>query len=372
MQDEEKRTWAEIKLGNLENNYKAIKSMLPDSCELIAVCKANSYGHGAVQIAKKLQNLGASYISVSCYKEALELRQNGVSLPIIILAPSQPELAPQIAEINAVQAVGNLYVAKKLNEEMAGSGKRLKIHIKLDTGMGRTGFMTNRQETVSDVLSLLKLENLSCEGVFTHFADSDDIEDRFTEEQHSRFVSAVEAIEKATGVNLGMRHCANSGGALNFPNTAMDGARVGLMLYGYIPGKAKNSLGLLPVMQLKTRICEIKDLSAGDSISYGRTYTCTKDTKIAVIPVGYADGLPRRVSGKMKVLINGETAKQLGTVCMDMCMVDITNIKSAQCGDIATVFGEDISLDALADAADTISYELLCAVSQRVPRVYTE
>lgn len=370
MANEDKRTWAEIDLGRLYHNYREVRRVLPEGCRFAGLCKANAYGHGAVTIAKRLEEIGADYIAVSCYEEAAELRSAGMKMPILLLAPSPAFLAPDIARLDVQQAIGNIDCARGMSRALAGTGLTLRCHIKLETGMGRTGFAVESEREMAGVRELLTLPGLEPTGVFTHFAVSDEPEESFTLEQFARFTKAVDELENETGRSLGIRHCANSGAVVNFRETCLDMVRPGLLLYGLYPGAERGGLDLKPVMRLLTRVAEITEHHAGDTISYGRIFTCERDMRLAVIPVGYADGLHRSLSGKFDVLINGKRAHQVGRICMDMCMVDVTDMPEVKTGDIVTVFGDEPEATELADIAGTISYELLCAVSPRVPRVY--
>ena len=370
MANEDKRTWAEIDLGRLYHNYREVRRVLPEGCRFAGLCKANAYGHGAVTIAKRLEEIGADYIAVSCYEEAAELRSAGLKMPILLLAPSPAFLAPDIARLDVQQAIGDNDCARGMSCSLEGTGLTLKCHIKLETGMGRTGFAVESEREMAGVRELLTLPGLEPTGVFTHFAVSDEPEESFTLEQFAHFTKAVDELENETGRSLGIRHCANSGAVVNFRETCLDMVRPGLLLYGLYPGAERGGLDLKPVMRLLTRVAEITEHHAGDTISYGRIFTCERDMRLAVIPVGYADGLHRSLSGKFDVLINGKRAHQVGRICMDMCMVDVTDMPEVKTGDIVTVFGDEPEATELADIAGTISYELLCAISPRVPRVY--
>lgn len=370
MLDKDKRTWAEIDLGKLDHNYREIRAKLPVGCRFAGLCKANAYGHGAVAIARHLEKIGADYLAVSCYEEAAELREAGIRAPILMLAPSPAFLAPAIAALPAEQAIGDIECARAMSDALAGTGYTLRYHMKLDTGMGRTGFRAGDGRTLDEAAELLALPGLEPAGVFTHFAVSDEPSESFTAEQFARFTSCADEIERRTGRSLGIRHCANAGAVVNYPETALDMVRPGLLLYGLYPAAEHGGLDLKPVMRILTRVCEITEHRRGDTISYGRIFTCERDMRIAVIPVGYADGLHRSLSGRMDVLIDGRRARQIGRICMDMCMVDITELPDVRVGDVVEVFGDGILADEQAEKAGTISYELLCAVSPRVPRVY--
>lgn len=371
MRNEDKRTWAEVSFANLEHNYREIRAALPEGTRFLGLCKANAYGHGSVPIARKLEELGAEYLAVSCYEEAAELRKAGISAKILILAPSPSFLAGDISRLPAEQAIGDIDCAREMSRRLEGSGTPLKCHIKLDTGMGRTGFNSFDELQIRDCASIASLPGIEICGVFTHFAAADDpMEEEFTRKQFKVFNDTVDRLEDMTGRSWGIRHCSNSGAVVNYREMSLDMVRPGLLLYGLYPGAEHGGLDLKPVMTVLTRVAEITEHHAGDTISYGRKFKCEHDMRLAVIPVGYADGLPRRLSGVMEVLINGRRAKEVGTICMDMCMVDITGMDDVRVGDVVTVFGKGLSADELAEKCGTISYELLCAVSPRVPRVY--
>lgn len=372
MRNEDKRTWAEIDLRRLEHNYNEIRRVLPPGCRFAGLCKANAYGHGAVTVAKRLEALGADCIAVSCCEEAAELREAGIKMPILILAPSPAFLAPDIARLPAVQTIGDIDCARAMSRALAGTGLRLQCQVKLETGMGRTGFDVSSPRDMAAVRELASLPGLEVTGLFTHFAVSDEPGESFTSEQFARFMRAADELEKDTGRSLGMRHCANSGAVVNFRETCLDMVRPGLLLYGLYPGPEHGGLDLKPVMRLLTRVAEVTEHHAGDTISYGRIFTCEREMRLAVIPVGYADGLHRSLSGRFDVLINGRRARQVGRICMDMCMVDVSDMPEVRAGDIVTVFGDEPEATELAALAGTISYELLCAISPRVPRVYIE
>jgi len=366
-----KRTWAEISLKNLEHNVRNMQAQLPDGCKYLGVVKANAYGHGVIPVAKRLEEIGVEYLAVACFDEAAELREAGIKAQILILGPSPAYLAKDIVELgNVAQAVGSLALAQQMSAQLEATGQTLPVHLKLDTGMCRTGFSVQQAAGMSDAMAMLELKNLEFQGVFTHFAVSDEADDEFTAYQYHAFLRAVAMLESHLGSSFPLRHCTNSGAMVNYPGTYMDLVRPGLAQYGLYPAGNRGALDLKPVMKLKTRVVEITDRMDGDTVSYGRTYTCEGQRRFAVLSIGYADGLHRALSGKMEVVIKGRKAPQCGRICMDMCMVDITDLPEVQVGDEVEIFGEQQSVDGLAKLANTISYELLCAVSPRVPRVY--
>lgn len=375
MQDIRKRTWAEISLENIEYNFRSMKSRLPAGCLFTGVVKADAYGHGAVPVARRLEKAGCDYFAVACIDEAAALRQAGITRPILILGRTPPYMARELAEMDITQTVSSLADAEEMSR-LLRENESLKIHIKLETGMGRTGFYTGNAGDFEAIQSVMRLPGLKAEGIFTHFAVSDEYGDPFTEYQFTRFTDTVSALEDSTGYRFRIKHCANSGAMINYRKTYLDMVRPGLATYGLYPAAEKGGIDLCPAMELKTRVYAITEHTAGDSISYGRTYVAPAPRRLAVLPIGYADGLHRTLSNKLEVLINGRRAKQVGRICMDMCMVDITDIPSCAVGDTVTVFGHDgenfLPVEELAEKAGTISYELVCAVSPRVPRVYLD
>lgn len=378
MEQQQKRTWREISLSALEHNYRALRAMLPEGCRFLGVVKANAYGHGAVRVARKLEALGCEYLAVACSDEAAELRQAGVGVPILILGSTPADCASELLDLNLTQTVCDLATAQALSRAAVAAGKSLKIHLKLDTGMSRLGIFcdeTSLDRAVEDVAHICALPGLEAEGIFTHFSDADGSEE-YTMRQFTRFMDALSKL-KARGITFPIRHCANSAAMLAYPCTHLDMVRPGVALYGHYPDPACEGLdgvGLCPVMELKSRISAIRELPEGTAVSYGRTFTLSRDSRLAALPVGYADGLFRGCSNHISVLVHGKRAPLLGRVCMDMCMVDVTDIPEAKQWDVATVYGKDgaevLSIEEAATAAGTIQYELLCAISERVPRVY--
>ena len=372
MNELQKRTWAEIHLDHIAHNVAAMRAKLPGSCRFLGVVKANAYGHGAVHVARKLEEIGCEYLAVACIDEAIELREAGIRAPILILGYTSPDYAAELAHYEITQAVGSLEMARALSVNAGDTPVR--VHLKMETGMGRTGFRVLSENELKDAAEVLRLPGLDVEGVFTHFAVSDEFGDPFTHEQYSRFTKAFETLEASCGRRFHIRHCANSGAVINYPQYCLDMVRPGIATYGLYPAKEHGGIDLLPGMSLRTRIVQVTSHEAGDTISYGRRFRAEGPMRIAVLPIGYADGLHRTLSGQLEVLIRGKRCQQLGRICMDMCMVDVSALPDVHPGEIATVFGCDgdaeISVDELADKAGTISYELLCAVSPRVPRIW--
>ena len=362
------RRWVEISLNDLEHNYREISSRLPDGCQMLGVCKANAYGHGAVRVAQRLQRAGCQWVAVNCYDEAEELRAAGVTMNILLLGPQSANIAVDLATLGVTQAVGSIEYARELNRFLAGTGLRLNAHMKLETGMGRTGFDVHDDSHLDEMIEALSLPHLNFTGVFTHFAVSDEYGDPYTQLQFSRFTHAIERMEQATGHHFAIRHCANSGAVINDPEMHLDMVRPGLLLYGY--GDGTGRLGLRPCMRLVTTVSTIKLYEPGTYVSYGRRFTTERRTRMGVLAIGYADGLPRLISNKCSFAARGGFAPQRGSICMDMCMIDLTDLPEVDVGSEVEIFGETNDIYKLSAAAQTIPYELLCAVSKRVPRVY--
>lgn len=369
-----RRTWAEIDLNNLAYNYEIIRTRVGPGAKLLGVIKADAYGHGAVQIARHLEKLGAAYLAVSNIDEAEELRAAGVSLPILMLGYTPADQAERILRLDMTQCVPDLEVARAYDAAGKRLGKRMKVHIKLDTGMGRLGFPCDEAHfsgSLRDILAVLALENLDAEGIFTHFSVSDeDAEEHvaFTKLQHDRFLRMADAAEAAAGFKFRLRHCCNAGGIASYSQWASDMVRCGIILYG--AGELAQRLGMKPVMTLKTTVSTIRTFAPDTSVSYGRTYFTSGAERIAVLPIGYADGLHRILSNKLTVHTAYGDAPQVGRICMDMCMVDVSGLPELAPGDEVEIFGSHIPCGEVAQRAGTISYELLCAVSKRVPRLY--
>ena len=363
------RSWAEIRLDNLEHNFLTLQNRLPAGCLCLGVVKADSYGHGALPVARRLQALGCGYLAVATPLEAAQLREGGVTLPILILGPSPAACAPDLAALNVTQAVGSLEQAKAMSAHLR-EGQTLKVHAKLETGMGRTGFPAEGPGS-EELPAAMALPGLDFEGAFTHFAMADVPGDPYTAEQYARFREAVARAEASSGKRFRLVHCANSGAVIHTPEEYACGmARPGIALYGCFPDGETEGMDLRPVMALKSRVAAITFHRAGDTIGYGRTYVCPRDMRVAVLPLGYADGLRRSLSNDLEVELCGVRVRQIGRICMDLCMLDVTDLPQAEAGSVATVFGGLVSVDELAEKTGTISYELCCNVSPRIPRIY--
>lgn len=369
-----KRTWANVDLDALAHNYHAIRQHVPSDCRFMGVMKADAYGHGAVPMSHALADLGADFLAVSNLEEAIQIRRGGIRLPLLILGYTPPMYAENMIYLDLVQEVHSLEYAKALNETLNGTNFILNVHLKIDTGMTRLGFRAE-EDAISEMIEAAKLPHLHVEGVFTHFsvADGCSEEDRaYTALQYHKFEQSVNALKDA-GIHPEIRHCSNSGATLLYPEYALDMIRPGIATYGVAPSaEAKDILELQPVMSLYTTVSQVQEIPADTSVSYGRTYVSEHPRKLAVLSMGYADGLARKLSGQAKFLIDGKAAPVVGRICMDMCMVDVTDIPEVSVGDVATVIGSGQPCEVFADQLDTIPYEILCGINKRIPRIYLQ
>ena len=369
-----KRTWAEIDLDALAHNYITLRKRIGDDVKFLGVVKADAYGHGSVQVSRLLEELGADYLAVSSIDEAVELRHNGINMPILILGHTPKEEVSELIKNNITQAVTCKAKALEYSEEAVKCNGTLKIHIKVDTGMSRLGYLCDDNYFDSGVEGICEgcsLPGLEPEGIFTHFAVSDESGDdckAYTMHQFKLFTSVIDAVEKKLGKKFIIRHCANTGAVARYPETWLDMVRPGLLLYGY--GEFAKELDLRPVMTLKTTVSTIKTYPAGTAISYGGIYKTDKKTRMGVVPYGYADGFFRCLSNRYELMTDEGPATQRGKICMDMCMIDLTDKMSIDVGSEIEIFGKKNPIERMAELAGTIPYELTCAVSKRVPRVY--
>ncbi|MGB9814060.1 MAG: alanine racemase [Thermovenabulum sp.] len=369
-------TRAEILLDNLKHNIKEVLRIKDRNSKFCAVVKADAYGHGAVEVSRIALSMGADYLAVAFLDEALVLRKEGIEAPILILGFTPEDQFDKIIENDITQTVFSFELAKKLSLKAREMGKSAKVHIKLDTGMGRIGFLAETS-SLPEIEEIFNLPNIEVEGIFTHFAKADEKDKGFTFEQFDRFMTVVGKLENK-GYKIPIKHVANSAAIIDLPETHLDMVRAGIMLYGCYPSDEvdKEKVDLKPVMCFKTKIAHLKELEKGKPISYGGTFITQRKSKIATLPVGYADGYFRLLSSKGEVVVRGKRAKVVGRVCMDQCMIDVTDLEEIKVGDDVELFGEGrengVTADEVAKMIGTISYEVLCAVSKRVPRVYIE
>ena len=372
-----KRTWAEVDFDKLAHNYHALRGLAPAGTKYLGLVKADAYGHGAVPVAKKLEELGADYLGVACLDEAIEVREAGVKTPILILGCTSSIYAAELVKYNITQACYDLEYAKELSAGAQKAGGTITVHIQCDTGMTRLGFMCHEdtmEKSASEIIEAVKLPGLKAEGIFTHFSDSDGSEE-YTMLQFGRFQDIIQRV-RDLGYEFEIRHCANSAATLLYPATYLDMIRPGIVQFGHFPdAKMDHALcDLVPVLELKSRVATVRDVPANTPVSYGRTNTLTRPSRLAVIPVGYGDGFCRGFSNKLTVLINGKKLPIVGRICLDMCMVDVTDAPDVKEGDVAILYGSDGTNDqpveAGAEIMNTISYELLCVLTKRIPRIY--
>ena len=353
--------------------FNIIKNSCQNS-EIMAVVKANAYGHSVEYIAPVLEKNGADRFAVSNIDEAIQLREIGITKPILILGYTPVSYVNDLCKYDISQCVYSLEYAQLLSSKAVENKQNIKIHIKLDTGMSRLGFnfRNDNLEGINDVINASKLAGFEIEGIFTHFSSSDrDIEsdDNFTDIQYDRFTKAIEILKKEN-INSKVYHCCNSAALITDNHKQLSLCRPGIILYGLKPSNASQfNLNFLPVMTLKSVVSMVKEIDENDTVSYGRTFKANKKIKIATVAAGYADGYPRALSNKGYVIINGQKAPILGRICMDQMCVDVSDIKDVKMGDEVILFGKEISVDILAEKVNTINYEIVCGISPRVPRV---
>ena len=369
------RVKAVISLDAVEQNFREMRKNIAEDTKMIAVVKADAYGHGAVPIAHLIEN--HDYIwgfAAATAEEAVHLRQAGITKPILILGIVFDEYFPELVQYDIRPAVCEYDEAKKLSDEAVLQNKTVHIHIALDTGMTRIGY-ADIPESVEEIKKIAELPNLEIEGMFTHFARADEYDRSPAMVQLERYQDFSKRVEEA-GVDIPLHHCSNSAGIIRVPEANLSIVRAGITIYGIYPSSEveRDIVKLAPVMELKSHITYVKDVPAGAAISYGGTYVADKKRRVATIPVGYADGYPRQLSNKGWVLIHGKKAPILGRVCMDQFMADVTEIDNVKKGDEVTLLGRDgdefISIEEMGDLCGRVSYEFACDISPRVPRVY--
>ena len=369
------RVRADISLDAILANMESMKRNLKEGVQITAVLKTNAYGHGAVEIAKVLEPLDYVWgYAVAAFEEAVELREAGLRKPILLLGYVFPYCYQELAKMNIRPAVFREDMLEQLSAAAKAAGKKIKIHIAVDTGMSRIGIFPD--ETGLDfVKKALETEGLQVEGMFTHFARADEADRSFTEEQLEKFVWLTEAVKERLGYEIPIRHCSNSAGIIEYPHANMSMVRAGITLYGLWPSDEvrKDIVPLEPVMSLRSHIIYIKEISAGTPVSYGGTWAPDHTVRLATVPVGYGDGWPRSLSNKGYVLIRGQKAPIRGRVCMDQFMVEVTDIPDAAEGDEVTLIGRDgdafISMEEVGDLSGRFNYELACDINPRVPRL---
>jgi len=373
--DEVRPVWAEINLDNLAHNMREVKKSVKEGTLITAVVKANAYGHGSINAAKTFLKNGADRLAVATLSEAIELRKAGIDVPILILGYTPVSQYSLAIEYDITQAMYNLESARAFSQAAKKLNKTGYVHIKIDSGMGRIGFLPT-DESVNDIIEISKLPNVNVEGIFTHFATADEKDKTYTYTQYERFMSVINKLEER-GLSIPVKHISNSAAIIDIPEFNLNMVRAGIMLYGYYPSDEVNKerVKLLPAMSLKARISHIKTVPKDTGISYGQIFVTNRESKIATIPIGYADGFTRMLSSKGEAYINGKMVPIVGRICMDQCMLDVTEVDDVKVGDEVILFGyEEGSLNAedVAAKLNTISYEVLCMVARRVPRVYVQ
>jgi alanine racemase len=365
--------WAEINLNNLAYNVSEIRK-ISKSKDIIGVIKADGYGHGALDIAPILLESGITRLAVAVLDEAVELRRGGIKCPIMILGYTPTIFADSLLKYNIEQTVYSYEFALELSKIAEKDNKKIKIHIAIDTGMGRIGFLCD-DNGLDAVYKISKLPNIIIEGLFSHFSTADEEDKTYTNYQIKRFNWFYHKLIEQN-VHINIRHIANSAAIIDLPQCHFEAVRPGIILYGYYPSDKviKNKINLKPVMSLKTSIVHIKELDSGEYISYGRRYKTARKSVIATLPVGYADGYTRLLFDRAKVIINGKFAPVIGSICMDQCMVDVTDMENINVGDEVVLMGQvgetKFDADDIAELLGTINYEVICMISKRVPRVY--
>ncbi|MFL0164158.1 alanine racemase [Candidatus Clostridium helianthi] len=368
--------YAEIDLDAIAYNMKNIKNLAKDK-EVIAVVKADCYGHGALDVVPTLLENGASRLAVAVLTEGIELRNDNINAPIMILGYTPSYLNEELIKYDLEQTVYDLDYAKELSKTALSLNKKAKIHIAIDTGMGRIGFLPT-EKAIDDICKICSLEGLEVIGIFTHFSTSDEKDKEYTNEQFEKFKDLLKKLSNLN-IEIPIKHVSNSGAIMDMPETYLDAVRAGIILYGYYPSNEvkKENLSLKPALTLKATITRVQEMDAGMSISYGRTFKTKRRSLIATIPIGYADGYSRLLAKNAKVIINGQFAPIVGRICMDQCMIDITDINSdIKVGDEVIILGEQDGLrfnaDNFAEIMGTINYEILCMLKYRIPRVYVK
>lgn len=365
--------WAEIDLDIIANNMRNIKKLAGNK-EVMAVVKADAYGHGALDVAPCLLENGASKLAVAMLTEAIELRNNNITCPIMILGYTPLYLGNDLINYDLEQTIYDLDYAKELSALAIKLNKKVKVHIAIDTGMGRIGFLPT-DDSFKAVCEICSLDGLNVIGIFTHFSSSDEKDKEYTQYQFNQIYDFVKKLE-LIGINIPVKHASNSAAIIDMPNTYLDAVRAGIILYGYYPSSEvkRENLSIRPALTLKAKIAHVKELESGMYISYNRTYKTSRKSKIATIPIGYADGYIRSLKHNAKVIVNGKFAPIVGNICMDQFMIDVTDIDNVNAGDEVILLGESngvkFNADDIAKCMNSINYEVLCLLKNRVPRAY--
>ncbi len=376
MMDERKvRAWREIDLNAIEHNIAVVQKHVEPHTMIMGVVKANAYGHGAVEVSKVMLASGVSMLAVAEINEAKDIRDAGINAPILLLGPNHVSAIPEVVKLSVTASVIDIDYAKKLSTIAKEMDTTVKVHIKIDSGMTRVGFNMT-EESLLQIVEISKLPNIYIEGIFSHFACADEEDSQITKKQFDGFMEFVDKL-KEYGVEIPIKHISNSAAILRFPEYQLDMVRSGIISYGYFPGDKKlyDDIDLIPAMTVKAKITRINEVPRGVGVSYGHIYsTKNEKTKIATVPIGYADGYIRAYSNKAKMTIGTETVSVVGRICMDQCMIDVSSVNNINVGDEVIVFGDGrnstVTADSLAQKADTINYEILCLIGERLPIVF--
>lgn len=368
--------WAEIDLSAIAHNVEELRRTTDSSAKFMAVVKADAYGHGAIEVSRVALQNGADFLGVAILEEGRQLREAGINAPILILGYTPEDQAAELVELNLTPAVYDYATAQAMSQAAGKSGRTAKIHVKIDTGMGRIGFSGSEVNTPQEILKIARLPGLEIEGLFTHFAVADIRDKEYTEWQNKQFIDLDLRLQQL-GLHIPLKHAANSAAIIDLPGMHLDMVRAGIAIYGLKPSEEVmlEKVNLRPALSLKAKIAQVKTVPAGTSISYGRTHITQREAKIATIPLGYADGYTRLLSNKAAVLVQGERVPQIGTICMDQFMIDVSSLPAeVSPGDEVVLIGgqkdREITADELAGLIGTINYEILCMISGRIPRVY--
>lgn len=368
------RVVAEIDRDAIAHNYRQIKKNIPKYTGIMAVVKADAYGHGAIEIAQILEKEGVDYLAVAIAAEGAQLRDIGIKTPILVLGYTPATSVGVLIENDLTQTIFSYEMAKYISYEASKLDKKVKIHIKVDTGMGRIGFLPH-PTSIEEIVEINKLPNIEIEGIYTHFSSADEEDKTYTRKQNSVFNGFLKELGQVD-IDAPIIHVANSAAIIMHKYTHSNMVRLGISLYGHYPSESVKSypVGLVPAMSLKSQVVHIKEVPKGQPIGYNRKYTTKDVTKIATIPIGYADGYSRGLSNKGRVLIRGEYAPIIGNICMDQFMVDVTHINYVAVGDEVVLFGKqdgnEITVEEIADILNTINYEVICMIGKRIPRIY--
>lgn len=371
---EYQRVIAEIDLDAIASNIKNIRNMTNKNAKIMAIVKADAYGHGAVEVAKVLLYNGADCLGVAILDEAIQLRKNNIHVPILILGYTPEAKMEDVVKYDIIQTVFSYETAYQLSLSAVKLNKTAKIHIKIDTGMGRIGFLPN-ETAIEEIMKIASLPNINIDGIYTHFSTADEFDKSFTLKQLKVFKYIIEGLEKK-GISIPIKHCANSAAIMDLENAFFNMVRPGIILYGMYPSSEvkKEKLSLIPAMSIKTHISYVKEVEEGTPIGYGRTFITKRKSKIATVPIGYADGFQRIMTKGGRVIVGNGYAPVVGRICMDQFMIDVTDVEEVKAGDEVIILGrkkeKEISAEEIAAIMGTISYEVVCMIGKRVPREY--